>query len=207
MIEVVSSLALLVVAAVASWQNRPATKGNEWPGSAAGRFAAALMLFGLGVVDVLALLIGTDANDGLGRTQLLMSQLGLYAALPLLVSTHLAERLRQHWTRQTWGRIFLGWCVVFELGRRGDVLDSVALVTLIGGAVTLLLCWAPARLIPVSADQPGSSAASSYLPLLLWGAAILSYLYGDHQSLVLPLALSALVLAQPESYRMAQAKR
>jgi len=202
--HIVVALALLLTSAVACWQNRPATKGNEWPGSAAGRFAAALMLLGLAVVELLALVI-----DDVSQTQLLMTQLGLYAALPLMLSSQLAERLGQHWTRQTWGRIFPGWCVVFELGRRADVLDTVAIVTLVAGAVTLLLCWAPATLLPgntassEAAEQ--SSAVNSYLPLLLWAAAAAAHIYWQGpEPVMLPLALLALILAQPESYRMAR---
>ena len=42
------------------------------------------------------------------------------------------------WSRMIWGRVLLGWCVVFELCRRNDVLACLQLEILAGLLITLL---------------------------------------------------------------------
>lgn len=201
--DVIGALLLLASTLVLAWHNRPAARGEDWPGSAAARFAAALMLLGFAVTAILHALV---PDEEIVQTELLMRQLSQYAALPMLVCTHLAERLRQHWTRQMWGRIFLGWCVVFELARRGAVLDWVLLVTLVAGGLTLVLPLLDRQRYGV--DQLGRQQRFWFVtfPAMSW---ILLHLQPGHQlttsmtSLWLALLTMILLLAQPVSTRMA----
>ena len=197
-------IVLIYGSAWLSWHNRPATAG-QWPGSAAARFAAGLMLLGYG----LSALLGQIPALDLASTELLMQQLSLYAALPILVCSHLAERLGYHWSRQIWGRVFLVWCVLFELGRRNAMLDTILWVTLAMGAVTLVLPWLlPKRL---SGLEPPLTDAEKRLHLLL-PALIWFMLFATQAgqqtptvSMTLWLGVAALALnyAQKVSYRLA----
>ncbi|WP_221792926.1 hypothetical protein [Oceanobacter mangrovi] len=203
MTELLFACGLLISAALISWHNRPATKGNQWPGSAAGRFAAGLILLGTAVSELLAAMASGEAVEG-GR--LIMTQLGLYAALPMLVSTQLAERFGYHWTRQIWGRILLGWCVVFELARRANALDSVLLVSLLGGLLVIALAWWR----PVAqALKTKELLLQRLLPGLIWLALIaLLQLQPAFSPLALLFAATiALYISQPESYRIALSSR
>ncbi|MDP2504727.1 hypothetical protein Q8W32_03305 [Oceanobacter sp. 3_MG-2023] len=203
---ILAALCLLAAALVSSWQNRPATS-RQWPGSAAGRFTAGLILVGYGITS---LLTAWRTSDGVQHTALLMQQLSLYAALPMLVSSHLAERLGYNWNRQIWGRIFLGWCVVFELTRRSNVLEWVLIATLIIGLVTLLLPWILSALRQTDLTDGGKrSWQRAYFPVIAWlllcsGQATQSTTDPVVQMAGLTLALIALHNAQPLSYQMAK---
>jgi hypothetical protein len=202
------ALCLLAAALLSSWQNRPAT-ARQWPGSAAGRFAAGLILVGYGIASLLSSgLTPWLAGDALQQTDLLMQQLSLYAALPMLVCSHLAERLGHNWNRQIWGRIFLGWCVVFELARRSNTLDWVLILTLAAGLVTLLLPWLLHQTSTSTITNNKRRWQNVYFPLAAWlllciGQATQSAILPAAQMAGLTLALIALHYAQPLSYQMA----
>lgn len=124
-----TSLFLLLTSAALLWWNRPAA---QWSGAAAARFAAAL------ITALYAVLAPLQHGD-LGTTQLLLEQLSLYAALPLLLSVALATSLGLDWSRMIWGRVLLVWCVVFELCRRNNVLPEFMTLMLIAGVLILIL--------------------------------------------------------------------
>ncbi len=203
--SVIGALILLASAALLSWHNRPAT-GGEWPGSAAARFAAGLMMLGYGVTAILALWPDSDVGD----SERLLRQLSLYAALPMVVSSHLAERLGHHWTRQVWGRIFLVWCVVFELCRRNEALDWALWLTLAAGVLALVLpLLLPGRLqhTPLTHQE---KLLNLLAPLGLWLALSVMLLINENNlinslavTLWLGIGLTAFCLAQRVSYRMA----
>lgn len=201
---IIDALILLYAAAVLGWHNRPASAG-QWPGSAAARFAGGLMLLGYAISAVLNLVPGLD----LAQTELLMQQLGLYAALPMVVCTHLAERLGYHWSRQIWGRIFLVWCVLFELGRRNDVLDAMQWLTLVIGLATLALPWLMSKRLtqtdPVLTSH--EKRLHMLLPLALWimlsAIAVLQQPLSLNMTLWVGVAVLAFNYSQRISYRMA----
>ena len=206
---IVTDLLLLVSSLLLTWHNRPAARGQQWPGSAAARFAAGLMIIGYAAASLLYHSSQSSHDHEIASSELLMRQLALYAALPMLVSTHLAERLRYHFTRQTWGRIFLGWCVVFELGRRSGVLEWVLLATLVAGGTALLLPFLLRQLALFS--DFGRQQRFWYLtfPPMSWiilHLAPANIAHSGLTSLWLAILLGLLMLAQPVSYRMATAK-
>ncbi len=200
----IDALILLYASAILSWNNRPASAG-QWPGSAAARFASGLMLLGYGISALLNLIPALD----LARTELLMQQLGLYAALPMLICAHLAERLGYHWSRQIWGRIFLVWCVLFVLGRRNTLPDTMEWVTLALGVVTLALPW----LLPKRMQQAGEPLSAHeqrmhlFLPIGLWVLLMVMLFSQTAADISTTLWVGAAVLAfnyaQRVSYRMA----
>ena len=204
-------IAVLLYASVwLSWHNRPATAGH-WPGSAAARFAAGLMMLGYGI----SALLNQIPDLGLARTELLMQQLSLYAALPILICSHLAERLGYNWTRQIWGRVFLAWCVVFELGRRNDVLDIILWVAIALGLAAMLLPWLMPKRMETSEAPLTTAEKRMHLqfPPLIWLMLSISLL-GEQVSMTdssminttlwLGVAALALNYAQRVSYRMAR---
>lgn len=204
-------ITVLVYASVwLSWHNRPASAG-QWPGSAAARFAAGLMLLGYGV----SALLNQIPSLNLVSTELLMQQLSVYAALPILICSHLAERLGYNWTRQIWGRIFLAWCVVFELGRRNDVLDIILWVAVALGVLTLALPWLLPKRMETSEATPLTNAEQRMhlqFPVLIWLMLAATLLGGQaaingtsliNTTLWLGVAALALNYAQRVSYRMA----
>lgn len=123
------SVLLLSTSALLLWLNRPAA---HWPGAAAARFAAAL------ITALYALLAPWQVSE-LASSQLLLQQLSLYAALPLLLSVTAATALGYDWSRMIWGRVLLGWCVVFELCRRNDVLAECLQLEILAGLLITLL--------------------------------------------------------------------
>lgn len=123
------SVLLLGASALLLWLNRPAA---HWPGAAAARFAAAL------ITALYALLAPWQVSE-LASSQLLLQQLSLYAALPLLLSVAAAIAFGYDWSRMIWGRILLGWCVVFELCRRNDVLAEFLQLEILAGLLLTLL--------------------------------------------------------------------
>ncbi len=124
-----TSLFLLLISVALLWWNRPAV---DWPGAAAARFAAAL-------ITALYAVLAPLRHSELSTTQLLLEQLSLYAALPLLLSVALAVSLGFDWSRMIWGRVLLVWCVVFELCRRNNVLPEFMTLMLASGFVILAL--------------------------------------------------------------------
>ncbi len=124
-----TSLLLLIVSAALLWLNRPI---SSWSGAAAARFAA-------GLITGLYALLAPWSHSGLHTTQLLLEQLSLYAALPLLLSVALATHLGYDWSRMIWGRVLLAWCVVFELCRSNDVLETLLMALLCIGVVIFCL--------------------------------------------------------------------
>ena len=119
-------LVLLLCSSVALWFTRPVP---QWHGASASHFMAAL----LGLITAVTLLLtdaGIAVSDDLTR---IMLQACLYAGIPLIAAVSLADAFRRHWDRVIWGRVLLGLCAVFELGRRGDWLDTWLLVTLCAG--------------------------------------------------------------------------
>lgn len=123
------SVLLLGASALLLWLNRPAA---HWPGAAAARFAAAL------ITALYALLAPWQVSE-LASSQLLLQQLSLYAALPLLLSVTAATAFGYDWSRMIWGRVLLGWCVVFELCRRNDVLAECLQLEILAGLLITLL--------------------------------------------------------------------
>lgn len=137
-------LTLLLVVASASlvWLARPRSQNinpdsspdssnSAWSGESAARFAAGL------VIVIYALLAPFNSSE-LHSVQLLMQQLSAFAALPLLFAVSVALFIRKPLSRMMWGRILLGWCVVFELLRHNNLLDQYLLV-LCATAVILAL--------------------------------------------------------------------
>lgn len=200
----VGSLALLAISLWLTISNRPGN-GN-WPGSAASRFAAGLICLGYAVNSLIHLWI-----QPLPDSLLLMQQLSLYAALPIVVSSHLAERLQKHWSRQIWGRIFLGWCVVFELARRNNGLELVLLISI---GLGLFALWLAIVTLPgLSTNRDALADMSNREKLWQMGIPLIALvgLFVDAQHtltdvrapLWLATALAMFCLAQPVSYRMA----
>ena len=124
-----TSVLLLAASAALLWWNRPAA---GWPGAAAARFAAAL-------ITALYAVLAPLPYNALSTSQLLLEQLSLYAALPLLLSVALSTSLGYDWSRMIWGRVLLVWCVVFELCRSNAVLPELWLGIVLGGAIVMLL--------------------------------------------------------------------
>lgn len=126
-----TSLLLLCISTTLLWFNRPI---SEWSGAAAARFAAAL-------ISAIYAVLAPWPNNALHSSQLLLEQLSLYAALPLLLSVALATHLGYDWSRMIWGRVLLAWCVVFELCRSNNVLDTLLLVLMVLGVGIFCLFW------------------------------------------------------------------
>lgn len=126
-----TSLLLLIISAALLWLNRPT---RDWSGAAAARFAA-------GLISALYAALAPWPNTALHTAQLLLEQLSLYAALPLLLSVALATHLGYDWSRMIWGRVLLAWCVVFELCRSINVLDTLLLVLMLLGTCIFCLFW------------------------------------------------------------------
>ena len=110
------------------WLNRPAA---HWPGAAA-RFAAAL-------ITALYALLAPWQGQRTGHQPVITATTQLYAALPLLLSVTAATTLGYDWSRMIWGRVLLGWCVVFELCRRNDVLAECLQLEIMAGLLITLL--------------------------------------------------------------------
>ncbi|MGB1090984.1 MAG: hypothetical protein ACPGYX_02580 [Oceanobacter sp.] len=208
----VGSVALLFVALDLLIRNRPATNRAEgasqsnWPGAPAARFAAGLIAFTYAAISLVHWQI-TPMADAL----LLMQQVSLYAALPTLVSTHLAERLQINWSRQIWGRIFLGWCVVFELARRNDALTLVLLSAIAIGIFALWIAIVPIPGLKVNRDALKGMTNNQRLwqigiPLVTWIALIMdaqTELSQYKAPLWLATALVVWTMSQQVSYHLA----
>ncbi len=123
------SLFLLIMSGLLLWSSRP---GHSWSGIAAARFAAGLIMLLYALVSLPLIQPGY-------RITLLLQQLSLYAALPLLSATLLIHALGYRWSRLIWGRILLVLCVVFELMRRFDELSLLLWITLAAAALSALL--------------------------------------------------------------------
>ncbi|MDK2779680.1 MAG: hypothetical protein KYX62_18710 [Pseudomonadota bacterium] len=142
------SLFLLIMSGLLLWSSRP---GRSWSGIAAARFAAGLIMLLYALVSLPLIQPGY-------RITLLLQQLSLYAALPLLSATLLIHALGYRWSRLIWGRILLALCVVFELMRRAGELQLLIWIAL-GAAIA-------AALLSFTANR--SKAASA---ITIWAAA------------------------------------
>ena len=107
-----ASLVLLILSGALLWRSRPQA---QWSGENAARFAAAIIVF------LFAILLPIS-YPSLTTAQLLLGQLSAYAAAPLLLSVQVSSALNYQFSRMIWGRILLGWCVVFELLRHNQLL-------------------------------------------------------------------------------------
>lgn len=121
----VYALLLLAASVVLLWQNRPqglvnapASEMDTDSGSRFAFFACGLMFIAASLMSLFLMLPVTfvSSPDVRHAWQLLM-QLAFYAALPLLVITGVAKAWSLHWSRQTFGRLFLAVCAVFALLR------------------------------------------------------------------------------------------
>jgi len=106
-----AAMMLLLVSAWLCLQQRPNNSAQtEWRGASAARFAAGLLLLCAAVAGLLQRVLDLPPEAGL-----LLQQLSLYAALPLLVVVLATDALGYQWSRMIWGRLLLALCVVFEL--------------------------------------------------------------------------------------------
>ena len=134
-----AALILLLVSAWLCLQQRPNQQRpnnstqTEWRGASAARFAAGLLLLCAAVAGLLQRVLDMPPEAGL-----LLQQLSLYAALPMLVVVLATDALGYQWSRMIWGRLLLALCVVFELCRRNNQLDAL-LITIAAAAVIALL--------------------------------------------------------------------
>lgn len=126
-------LALLFCSSAVLWYHRP---GPQWPGASASGFMAAL----LAVVTGVALLLSHSSLAVSDELLLLLRQACLFAGVPLIAAIWLADLFGKSWDRVIWGRVLLGLCAMFELGRRGDWLDTWLLITLAAGMAGSVLC-------------------------------------------------------------------
>lgn len=130
MLAVISALALTLVGAALLWQHKPLQE-QEWSGSSAVYFMVGLASAGFGFMSLIA-------PNHSSTVSLMLEQLCLYAALPLLVALEAANFFKRQWSRQIWGRVLLAIAATFELCRRNNVLDEMLWVTLAIGAMALL---------------------------------------------------------------------
>lgn len=170
-----AALMLLLVSAWLCLQQRPnqqqpndGTKA-EWRGESAVRFAAGLLLLGAAAAELFQLP---------PTATLLLQQLSLYAALPLLIIVLGAQALGYQWSRMIWGRVLLALCVVFELCRRNNQLDALLITIAAAAVIALLLAlwklakiriWLAAQLIMACGALAWISASQNQPePLLFW---------------------------------------
>lgn len=131
MLSMLSAVALTLIGAGLVWLNKPA-HSQSWQGEQAAYFMVGLAGACLGFMS----LILPPQPSTLG---LMLEQLCLYAALPLLASVEFSKLIKRDFSRQVWGRILLAIAAVFELCRRNNVLDEMLLITLGIGAVVFIL--------------------------------------------------------------------
>jgi len=170
-----AAMMLLLVSAWLCLQQRPnqqqpndGTKA-EWRGESAARFAAGLLLLCAAAAELFQLPPAAT---------LLLQQLSLYAALPLLIIVLGAQALGYQWSRMIWGRVLLALCVVFELCRRNNQLDALLITIAAAAVIALLLAlwklakiriWLAAQLIMACGALAWISASQNQPePLLFW---------------------------------------
>lgn len=124
------ALALTLLSATLVWLFKPQPE-HEWPGSSAAYFVVGLIGACYGFISLIA-------PEQQSTLSLMLEQLCLYAALPLLVAVEAANFFNKHWSRQIWGRVLLAIAATFELCRRNNVLDEMLWVTLALGLLALL---------------------------------------------------------------------
>ncbi|MCA6059293.1 hypothetical protein HUF18_05845 [Thalassolituus sp. ST750PaO-4] len=170
-----AALMLLLVSAWLCLQQRPNQQQPndgikaEWRGESAARFAAGLLLLCAAAAELFQL----PPN-----ATLLLQQLSLYAALPLLIIVLGAQALGYQWSRMIWGRVLLALCVVFELCRRNNQLDALLITIAAAAVIALLLAlwklakiriWLAAQLIMACGALAWISASQNQPePLLFW---------------------------------------
>lgn len=124
------AVALTLLSATLVWLFKPQAEQN-WQGSSAAYFMVGLAGACYGFISLIA-------PEQQSTLSLMLEQLCLYAALPLLVAVEAANFFNKQWSRQIWGRILLAIAATFELCRRNNVLDEMLWVTLALGALALL---------------------------------------------------------------------
>lgn len=165
-----AAMMLLLVSVWLCLQQRPNNSAQtEWRGASAARFAAGLLLLCAAAAELFQL----PPN-----ATLLLQQLSLYAALPLLVVVLATDALGYQWSRMIWGRLLLALCVVFELCRRNNQLDALLMTIAAAAVIALLLAlwklakiriWLAAQLIMACGALAWISASQNQPePLLFW---------------------------------------
>ena len=170
-----AALILLLVSAWLCLQQRPNQQRpnnstqTEWRGASAARFAAGLLLLCAAAAELFQLPPAAT---------LLLQQLSLYAALPLLIIVLGAQALGYQWSRMIWGRVLLALCVVFELCRRNNQLDALLITIAAAAVIGLLLAlwkmsavraWLAAQLMMACGALAWISASQNQPePLLFW---------------------------------------
>lgn len=195
---IISALALLLVGLLWLIVSRPQP---VWRGEAAAQFSASIILLPAALL-ALANAIGVN-GDSWVQANMVLQELSLYAALPLLSLVLLSQAARiwgspYDWERMIWGRILLGVCVMYELCRRSDVLPEMLITfALLTSAVMLAaLIWharqqrmAPVEIMAVLGMIGFSAALTLQTPLSIdWTLVIyagLIWLWHLQQSLIL----------------------
>ena len=195
---IISALALLLVGLLWLIVSRPQP---VWRGEAAAQFSASIILLPAALL-ALANAIGVN-GDSWVQANMVLQELSLYAALPLLSLVLLSQAARiwgspYDWERMIWGRILLGVCVMYELCRRSDVLPEMLITfALLTSAVMLAaLIWharqqrmAPVEIMAVLGMIGFSAALALQTPLSIdWTLVIyagLIWLWHLQQSLIL----------------------
>jgi 4-amino-4-deoxy-L-arabinose transferase-like glycosyltransferase len=165
-----TAMMLLLVSAWLCLQQRPEKETQtEWRGASAARFAAGLLLLCAAAAELFQLPPAAT---------LLLQQLSLYAALPLLIIVLGAQALGYQWSRMIWGRVLLALCVVFELCRRNNQLDALLITIAAAAVIALLLAlwklakiriWLAAQLIMACGALAWISTSQNQPePLLFW---------------------------------------
>lgn len=133
MMVVISALALTLLSAAYIWLHKPQSEKPEqvWSGIAAAYFLVGLVGASFGFLRLIA-------PEQPGQLSLMLEQLTLYAAVPLVACIQAAQAAGLNWSRQIWGRILLAVAATFELCRRADVLHEMFIVGLALGAVALV---------------------------------------------------------------------
>lgn len=156
MLSMMSALVAALAGAGLIWRYKPKAN-NDWPGSDAAYFIVAVAVASFGFMQLITL-----QQSSLSQSQstlvLMLEQLSLYAAIPLLACIELAKLAKRQWSRQIWGRILLAIAATFELCRRNDVLNEMLWVSLAIGTLALLL------------TARSKSKGLGWIQALLWGA-------------------------------------
>lgn len=130
MLGLIFAVALTLLSAAFVWLHKPQPE-TDWQGHSAAYFMVGLAGAGYGFMSLIA-------PEQQSTMSLMLEQLFLYAALPLLVAVEAANFFNRQWSRQIWGRVLLAIAATFELCRRNNVLDEMLWVTLALGTVALL---------------------------------------------------------------------
>jgi len=149
--QLVGSFALLLMSGLLLLSSRP---GGSWSGVASARFAAALIMLIQALLSLIPVALPYAVT-------LLVQQLSLYAALPLLICTLITAAVGLHWSRLIWGRVLLALCVVFEIARRMNELHNWMLIALAGAFIAAVLTI-------TSNKKYAAPAILSWAALIFW---------------------------------------